>query len=337
MGRAIFLKYLKEDIKNKRFKKIYLLHGDERFLVDYYANALCEALIPHENDRLMNETIINGKEVSPVQLADAADTLPFFSPVRLVVAKNTRLFAAGRKADSETMAAYIPRVPESTVILFIETEVDKRGRMYKRVVELGRAVSCDKPTDEELIKWIANVLAKKNKKISKDGAALLLRMTLGDMTGLYGELHKLIHYTGDAAMITHADVEAIASPQVESRIFELVAALVGGDGKKALNLYRDMLQLKESPLGILVMIARQYRLIIKSKCLYEQKKSAAAIAAELNLRSFMVEEALRQAKRYPIERWADALTECAETDIRIKSGRIKAEPGLEILMVRLAR
>ena len=85
---------------------------------------------------------------------------------------------------------------------------------------------------------------------------------------------------------------------------------------------------------ILAMLIRQFRILLLCKCANEKKIPRADIAREFELRSFMVDEALAQAKRYTTARLLGALEDCHDTDLRIKNGRLDGAMGVELLIVQ---
>jgi DNA polymerase-3 subunit delta len=328
------MKDLKNDIKQQCFKPVYLLYGEERFLVEHYANALGNAMLP--DNALMNRDTFDGKDISVDRIIDAANTLPFLSERRVVYVRDSKLFAAGRKNDSEAMAGYLSQIPGTTAVIFVETEVDKRGRLYKQTAATGRAVELTHPPQSDLLKWVQNIFSKNGKKISVDAGNYLLRTVSHQMTAVRAEAEKLTAHAGERNDITAADIDAVCSPGMEARIFDLVGAVAGGNGAKAIRLYRNMLLLKESPLMVLTMMARQFRLILQCTAAKAKKMPAAEISRVLGLRGFVVDEALRQGKLLDSETLIFALKDCLDMDIRIKTGLMGAEPGVEVLIAKYA-
>jgi DNA polymerase-3 subunit delta len=218
--------------------------------------------------------------------------------------------------------------------VFVETESDKRNRLYKKLGEVGRVTECAKPPESDLIKWLMNVFAKKNKTISRENAVKLLRFTQYSMTSLHAEAGKLGDYTGDRREITGRDIDEVCVPPLEARVFDMIAKTANGQTHTALQLYKDMLHMKEQPVKVLAMMARQFRLMYHAKMLAVLKKKPAEIAAELGLRGFVADECLRQGRRFTPERLLAAMSDCRDTDIRVKTGQMEAETGVELLIVR---
>jgi len=318
-------KQLRDEIKRGEFRRLYLFYGEERYLVRHYANILAEAL--GEPD--------NFDASSPVgAIISAADSLPFFADKRLINVKDSKLFASGRKDDSETMTTYLPQIPESAVLVFMESEVDRRGRLYKKAAEIGGVIECKTPQTQDLITWLSRTFSQSGKTVDPHVANLLIRYAASNMTAIAQEAEKLTAYAWGRTSITAQDIQAVCTPTLQARVFDLVAAMGEGRVSDALGLYHAMIQMKEQPLMILAMVIRQFRIILLVKAALERKMSKAQMAKELELRSFIVDEALGQARRFNIEKLFSALRDCQDVDYKVKNGLINAEIGVELLIVQ---
>ncbi|MCL1988216.1 MAG: DNA polymerase III subunit delta [Firmicutes bacterium] len=322
---------IKNDFKTGQFKPVYLLYGEEVYLVRYYANLFAEKLI---SDSTMNKDVFDGKDFEISTVIDAADTFPFLDNNRLVYIKDSQLVATGRKDDTEQLTKYLPNIPKTTIIIFVETAVDKRNRLYKQISTLGRAIEFEMPSNAELVKWLANIFKKKNKKISTQVIHKILATVPKGMDAIYSEADKLGDFVGNRDTITEKDVDEICTKSLEARIFDLVAAVCSGQPEKALSLYRNMLIAKEQPIVILVMIARQFRMVLQCKSCSAKGMGQRQIAATLNLRDFIVRECLQQATKFTEQKLISAVLACQDTDYRIKTGLLEAELAVELLILQ---
>ncbi|MCL2420271.1 MAG: DNA polymerase III subunit delta [Defluviitaleaceae bacterium] len=325
------MKDLKNDFKTNNFKSVYLLYGEEAYMMRYYANLFTERLL---SDVMMNRASFEGKDFEIDAVMDAADTLPFLSDYRLVYIKDSQLLAVGRKDDTEALAKYLPTIPESTIMIFVETAVDKRNRLYKQIASQGRAVELTIPGESELIKWVTNIFKKKGKDIQPHTARLLLNTVPKGMDAVYAEADKLGDYVGERALITPEDIQMVCTKSLEARIFDLVGAVCSGLTEKALVQYHNMLVMKEQPLMVLAMMARQFRLILQCKACAEKQMRQPEIASKLGLRDFIVRECLKQGQNFTTQRLVEALSDCQDTDSRIKTGLMDGELGVELLIVQ---
>ena len=254
---------LNKDIKEKSFRSVYLLCGDEPFLVGSYKKRMREAI---SGDDTMNFNYFEGKNPDVKEIISLADTMPFFAERRLILIDSSGFF----KNAPEELVTYLPQMPDTTCLIFCEMEVDKRNKLYKKVKELGHVAELNKQDSTQLMQWAAGILTKDGKKITKPVMEYFLERTGDDMENIRTELEKLICYTMGRDVITVEDVEAIGTVHVTNRIFEMVSAIVAGNTKKALDLYEDLLTLKEPPMRILFLIARQFNQLLQVKELAAQ-------------------------------------------------------------------
>ena len=152
------MKKLWEEIKTGNLSRCYIFYGTEQYLKKQYENRLRQEFL---NDIAgdMNISIFNG-EADVNSIIDAAETMPFFADKRLILVKDSKLFKVGRKNDSEEIADYIEKIPQSTCLVFIEDEVDKRGKLYKVAAKAGRGVEFKTPEEKELIVWAQKQLKR---------------------------------------------------------------------------------------------------------------------------------------------------------------------------------
>jgi DNA polymerase-3 subunit delta len=338
------MKQLKSDLKSGVFKRSYLFYGEEKYLSQFYEGQMQDKVLA-SSDKAMNLDIFDGKS-GIAQIIDACETLPFLSDSRLVIAKDTKLFSLGKKEneskqsskkdDVDMMLSFLDEVPETNVLLFVEDEVDKRSRMFKKISEAGRAVEFKTPPEKELSDWIVNMLRKRGKEISPSNAQILLRQTARSMDSLASEIGKLASYASDRASITIDDINAVCIPSLESRVFDLVDAVGGKKLEIALDVFSNMVLMKESPFAVLAMISRQFRLMAQSKALQERGLGANEIAGALSLRGFVAAECLRQCRNFTKEQLVDALSDCLKADIGIKTGKMNEKLAVETLIVKYA-
>jgi len=105
---------LTQDIKNHSFKPVYLLYGDEAFLKNSYKNQMRAAI---SGDDTMNYNYFEGKGLDLNELISLADTMPFFSEKRLIMVEDSGFF----KGVSDELVAYLPQMPDTTCIIFVES------------------------------------------------------------------------------------------------------------------------------------------------------------------------------------------------------------------------
>lgn len=318
---------LNQDIKERSFRPVYLLYGEETFLVNSYKNRLKEAVL---GDDTMNFSRYEGKGIDVSELIRQADTMPFFAEKRLILVEDSGFF----KASSEALASYLPSMPDTTCIVFAESQVDKRNKLYKMVKELGYAAEMQRQDTAHLARWAGGILAREGRKITGRTMELFLSMTGDDMENIRMELEKIISYTMGKEVITDDDVKAVCTVQVTNRIFDMVSAIVNRQTRKAMDLYEDLLTLKEPPMRILFLIARQFNQILQVKELMAKGMDKGSIASRLKMQPFVAGKTMPQARQFSREQILECVRLCVEAEEAVKSGRLQDRLAVELLIAR---
>ncbi len=322
------MKSLNEDLKTKEFKNVYLLYGEEAYLKKQYKDKLRNAML--SPDDTMNFAYYEGKGVNPKEIIDLAETLPFFAERRLIILENTGFL----KNASPELADYIKDMPDSTAILFVETEIDKRGKLYKAIQKKGRTVELGRQDETTLLRWVAGNIKREGKQVSESTIRYFLSKVGTDMENIQKELEKLFCYTLNENAITQEDVEEICTQQITNQIFDMVNAVADKQQRKALDYYYDLLALKEPPMRILFLLARQFKLLMEVKELDKQGFARKDIASKVGLHPFVVGKYQEQAKSFSKKQLRKIIEESIEIEESVKSGRLNDTLGVELFIIK---
>ncbi len=163
---------------------------------------------------------------------------------------------------------------------------------------------------------------------------LLLSKSGDDMQHIRIELEKLISYTMGREVITDQDVEEICTTQITNKIFDMVSAIVGRNTKLAMGFYEDLLALKEPPMRILFLIARQFNQILQVKELMTQNLDRGSIASKLKLQPFVVGKVMSQAKAFSREQILSYVNLCVDAEEAAKTGQLNERLAVELLITK---
>ena len=305
------MRQLNEDIRQQNFRQVYLLYGQERYLRRQYRDKLKNALC-QEGDT-MNTHFFEGKDVAVGEIVDLAETLPFFADRRVIFITDSGLFKSG----GEKMAEYLSNPSESAYFVFTESEVDKRSKLYKAVQAKGYAAEFGEQDENTLKRWAAGILARENMKITESTV----------------ELEKLICYCIGREVVTAEDVEAVCTVRISNHIFDMINAIAAGQQRRALELYYDLLALKEPPMRILFLIARQCNMLLQVKELGARGFDSRAIAPKIGVPPFVAGKYLGQAAKFKSAALRGAVEKCVEAEEAVKTGRMNDKMSVEILIL----
>ena len=318
------MKSLNEDIKTGQFKQAYLLYGEEAYLKKQYKDKLTKAMLP-EGDTV-NYAYYEGKGTNPAELIDLAETMPFFADRRLIVVENSGFF----KNATPELADYIKNMPETACFLFVESEVDKRGKMYKSVKDKGRAVEMGRQDEKTLLYWLAGMVKKEGKQIKESTARYLVAKTGTDMENL----EKDFSYTLGQTEITVQDVDEICTTQITNKIFDMVEAVATKQQKRALHYYYDLLALKEPPMRILYLLSRQFKLLMEEKDLSGRGYEKSQIAKTAGLHPFVAGKYIKQCHSFSKEELRSIMEDAANMEEMVKTGRLNDRMSVELFIVK---
>lgn len=325
------MKRIIQDIRNGQFSNIYLLYGEEAYLRRQYRDNLQKALVA-EGDT-MNCSVYAGKDINVNEVIDMAGTMPFFAERRVIIIENS----GWMKSGNEKMADFLKKVPDTTYVIFTEEEVDKRSKLFKTVTANGYTALCDVQDEATLKKWVMGLLKKENKLITPDALNLLLDRTGTDMENIRREVEKLVCYKYEEEGITAQDVEEICTVRIQNKIFDMVESVADKKQKQALDLYYDLLALKEAPLKILALIARQFNLLLQVREMKSKGYDDNTIAQRTGLNSyFLKKKYIPQAMRFKVEQLEAALRACVQADEDVKTGRMTELLSVELIIVSLS-
>ncbi|MCI9143925.1 MAG: DNA polymerase III subunit delta [Lachnospiraceae bacterium] len=321
------MKQINEDIRQQKFRQVYLLYGEERYLRRQYREKLRSALC--ENNDTMNIHFFEGKDIPVGEIIDLAETLPFFGDRRVIFVTGSGLFKSG----GEKMAEYLTAPSETTFFVFMEDEVDKRSKLYKAVQSKGYACEFTVQDENTLKRWIAGILAREGKRVTENTVQLILSRTGTDMENIQMELEKLICYCMDRDVVAREDVEAVCTTRVSNHIFDMINAISAGQQRQALDLYYDLLALKEPPMRILFLIARQCNMLLQTKELKAKGYDNRTIGSKIGVAPFIAGKYLNQAAHFKTSQLRNAVVKCVEAEEAVKTGRMNDIMSVEILIL----
>jgi DNA polymerase-3 subunit delta len=323
---------LRNEIKNKKMGSLYLFTGAEKYLMKSYEKAVVNAYLTGYND--MNLQILEGSKTMPEDIIEAAETIPFMSGAKIVIVRESALFKTGRKADSDKIAAYLndfdPQTP-GIILIFEEDEVDKRLTVFKAVKKNGQVAEFNPLNENQLNIWHKEIRDEAGVHMSSKDAAYLFRICDGDMDTIMRETEKLITYKDGT--LTKDDIDTLCTKTLNARIFDLVDAAAKKDVNEAVAIYNELISLKETPVGILAMLSRQIRLMLKCALYKNKGVSEKEIVTKLGEKPYSIRMASVQSKGFNIETLKNAALDAVSCDRGIKTGVLNGNIAVEMFII----
>ena len=321
------MKSLNDDLKSGQFHKVYLFYGEEAYLKKQYKDKFRQAII---GDDTMNYSYFEGKSVNPREVIDIAETMPFFAERRLIVMEDT----GALKSASPELSDYIKEMPDTTVLVMIENEVDKRSKLFKAITSVGRAVELGKQDENTLLRWVAGMVRKEMRQMDDSTLRFFVSKVGTDMENIQQELEKLFCYTMDRGQITAKDVETICTTQIGNHIFDMINAVAEHKQRKALDYYNELLALKEPPMRILFLLTKQFKQLLEVKELDRAGHARKEIATMVGLHPFVAGKYQDQAKRFKSKELREIIEESADIEERVKTGLLSDTLAVELFIMK---
>ncbi|MEO3947858.1 DNA polymerase III subunit delta [Gorillibacterium sp. CAU 1737] len=321
---------------------VLVCYGTEKFLKDEYISRQMEKWVDPE---LRDFALIRYDltETSLDEVLDEAETAPFLAERKLILASSA-LFFTGAKDTSKVehrtdrLLAYLSApAPYTKLILTVDAEkLDERKKLVKTFKE-KKAIKPFAPLSaEELPGWLEQRAKKHGVTFERTAVERFLLFTGGQLQAMDAELAKLALYAGEGASIDVSTVEKLVVKSAEQNVFLLMEDIVRRRLDKAMDQLHELLKQKEEPIKLVMLMARQFRLILQVKDLYAQGYSQQQTATHLGSHPYPVKLAAEQGRSYHQDQLKRILTELADLDYAMKTGRVDKVLGLELLLLKLA-
>jgi DNA polymerase-3 subunit delta len=323
------IKEIIEKYNSSYFSKMYVFTGD-KYLIDLYVRHI-KKMCTGSQDDVMDTLIYKGK-FDIKEVIQQSQTIPFMASKRIILIKNSGILTASQKDMGNYIKKNIDSIPESSIVIFIEDEIDKRNAFYKHMK--NEDVFCEfAPSEGQLLEWIQGQAKEQKGKISASTALFFLRFVRGDMTHLNNEMAKVFNFSCE---ITEETIRSICQESIEVIIFDLMEEIAFKKGQAALKTYRRLLDTKEAPYKIYSLIERQIRFLLITKQALSKSMDNIEIAAILGVREFVVKDLRNQQTYFTLNELLNLYFKCENLERGVKIGQMDIELALELFIAELA-
>lgn len=326
---------LKREIAQGSIGNLYVFHGEEVYLREYYLGKMKGKLLTGGLDDFNFHTLA-AKDFSIHRLQELVDAMPMMSERTLVVVSDYDIY----KGDREAMGALLSDLPDYVCMVFvydlIEYKADNRSKLARMVKELGKVVDFARQDQGDLTDWIARRFRSLGHDISTDDARYLIFLCGDLMTGLISEIGKIGSYAREKR-VTRRDIDAVATPLLDAVVFQLTDAIAAGDFDKAFSVLGDLLHMQEPPIKLLAVLGRQLRQLYTARLAIENGKGSRWLMELWGLRSsYPAEKLVQSARKFSLPWCRQAVLRCEKTDLAMKSTGNDARELITSFLLELA-
>jgi DNA polymerase-3 subunit delta len=319
------------DLKNKIYKPIYILMGDEVYYIDKLSDFITNNVLP-ENERSFNQTVIYGKDVADISMiADTARRFPMMANYQVVIVRE-----AQEIKKIEELEAYVKNPLKSTilVICYKGKTIDKRTSFYKTVVKNGEILESVQLYENEISGWISSYIKQQGFEVEPEAASILSDFLGNDLSRIVNELNKLFTVLPEnRKKINSLDIEENIGISRDYNTFELSKAISNRDVVKANKIASHFdKNPKEYPFVLtIVTLFSQFSKILKLHALRRQRLDNRDIIAALGINPFFMRDYEVAARNYNMLQTVKIISLLREYDMKSKGFNYVAADDGELL------
>lgn len=312
-----------KDLKNNKFRPIYLLHGDEPYYVDLISDYIENHAIKPE-EREFNQTILYGKDTDITTILNHVKRYPMMTERQVVIIKEAQDLkfkeVDNAKKSLDPWLNYLESPLQYTILVlcYKHKKFDKRQKMYKAIEKNGLIFESEMLRDDKIPMWVDNLLQEKQLKPNPTVCALIAEYLGNDLSKIANEIGKLALNIKPNQEITLRDIQDNIGISKDFNVFELQNAI----GKR--NFYKTMqiveyfgANAKNNPLVLTIgNLASFFTKILKYH--YCKDKNSKAVAEVLGINAYFVKDYELAAKNFNLAYCFKAVEVLREYDMKSK-------------------
>jgi len=281
-----------KEVKSGKVPPVYLLCGEEHFLIEKALKSLLDILLQPET-RDFNLNLLDGTIVTIQDILSAVEVYPIIADWRVVVVSESLLFQDLQKPTPtdlendlldavEDINSNDPKEifldwihgdpPQNSILIFtVKGPVNIRKPIVKSIDRVGRYVNFEKLEEsssiqrDPLFQSVSKQLAQSDKQITPSAFNFLRTQVNNDTHRFFEEINKAISFVGDKTQISERDIRNLVSPTSSDTIFDLTDSISNRNVNQGLSSLHNILSDGEAPIKINALITRQIRLMVQAK------------------------------------------------------------------------
>lgn len=317
-------KLLLKEIRNKKFEKIYFLHGEEPYFIDVLTKAIQDNAL-EESERDFNQSILYGKDAEVLSLISELKSYPMMAERRLVILKEAQYFKA-----IEQLESYLENPANSTifVICYKYKTFDARKKTLKNALKNGVVFKSEKVKEYQLAEWIQQYIKTTGYELTSKACMLLIESLGNDLGRIVKELEKLAVLIEKGTIINENHIEENIGISKDYNVFELTNAVAKKDNLKALKIV-DYFEHNPKAADLVFVISNLFKFFSQiMRIHFLPNKSREAVARALGVHPFVAGELTNAKNKYDPRKIAANIALIHDYDLKSKGvGNTSATQG----------
>lgn len=310
---------------------LYYFYGNEPYLVERGVKRLLSHVVdPHFQD--FNLNVFYGNECRGGEIVEIAQTLPMFSPWRVVLVKRSGELPA---AALDVLTEYLSAPSPTTCLVFQGDKVDQRKKFFVEMKKRGELLEFKRPYENQLSPFIRQEAAALGKKFDVAAIDFLVYLVGNNLQEIAAQIEKIVTYVGRRDSITLADVKAVVSDTKVDSVFDLANALGEKNLGKGLRHLHTILRDGEAPLMVLAMLTRHFRQLWRVRELLDARTQPQEIGKMTGINPYFLKGVMEQARNFRVGELKRVFELLYGTDLALKSGGGKPGGVMERLLLEI--
>lgn len=321
-----------KDFKNRKYKPLYLLHGEEPYFIDEISNYAEHKLLT-DAEKGFNQTVFYGKDTDIMAVLNAAKRYPMMAEYQVVLVKEAQDMKWGRddedKKSINPLLSYLENPLPSTILFFCYKygKFDKRKKTYKAIEKNGVIFESGTLYDSKIPAWIETYITGKGYQINQQASAMLAEYLGNDLSKIANELEKLMLNVNSGQAITLQLIHDNIGISKEYNVFELQSALSRKDPFKV-NQIINYFEANPKANPIVLVLGNLNNFFSKVLAYhYVNDKSPQNLARELGISPYFVKDYELAARGYNYNKAMQVISLLREYDLKSKGVESNAGHG----------
>ena len=270
------------DLRNKHYKPVYYLMGEEAYFIDLIADFIEENVLT-EAEKGFNQTIMYGADVDIATIINSAKRYPMMSDYQVIIVREAQAVK-----NMDELVYYLQKPLNSTILVLCHKHgiLDRRKKLAAEIQKVGVLFESKRLRDYQLPDFISNYLRQQKVDIEAKAAEMMADFVGTDLSRMVGELEKLIiTLPKGQRRITPLQIEQNIGISKDYNNFELRNAIIQKDVEKANKIVKYFAENpKTNPIQLTLVVLFNFfsNLML---AYYSPVKTEEGVAAQLGLRS----------------------------------------------------
>jgi DNA polymerase-3 subunit delta len=219
---------------------LYLIVGSDEAAKIKLAGSFLDLI--DEGLRAFNSDRLYGGEAKPIEVIEAARTLPMMAPRRIVLLVHADRLLYPKKESEESeralaaFEAYVSSPVDTCTLVLVADTLDGRRKITKLLLSKASVVDCSGPSEPNAIaKWVRDRVAEAGLAIDARAARLVAERIGPDISRLRSDVQRLVLYAADKKSITEDDVKELIAAATSDDDWGVTNAIERRDAGRALR------------------------------------------------------------------------------------------------------